>query len=111
MFEEARKNAFVSKGDFIHLYYFEHFVQGEKFFQIIRKPMGEHLSYETKTFSCYECEKKLINKTIISKEGGKEKYLNSYKLVPKTDKVVKLYLNIFEPFKIVKETFERTEKK
>jgi hypothetical protein len=39
MFEEARKNAFVSKGDFIHLYYFEHFVQGEKFFQIIKKPM------------------------------------------------------------------------
>jgi hypothetical protein len=37
--------------------------------------------------------------------------LNSYRLVPKTDKVVKVYLNIFEPFKIVKETFERTEKK
>lgn len=110
MFEEARKNAFVSKGDFIQLYYFEHFIQGEKFYQIIRKPKGKNLSYETKTFSCYECEKKMIDKTIISKDGCKEKYLNSYKLIPKNDKVVKLYLNIFEPFKIVKESFSQIEK-
>ena len=115
MFEAIKRKALLTKDDIFHMYHHKNGIQGEKFFKVIRKPIYKGyykaVMCETITFYCYECEKKLISGSIMSIDDNITgiRSSNTYKLLPKTDKIIKVYLNYGDPYTIIADTINTIE--
>jgi hypothetical protein len=114
MFEPIKKKALLTKDDYFHLYYHKNGIQCERFYKVVKKPIYKGyvnaVFDETIVFSCYECDKKNISKSIVSKDDRTNiKSMNTYKLVPKTNKIVYVYLTYYEPYTIIADTFNIIE--